>query len=277
MAQKVVVLSPLHNSGASTVAALIAHNSACKGKSSMLCYTDAHSPLPEYFGIEENNDPTRTIMQVTKLIDAGGLTNSEILQYADKYDLRHEAYILNTADPTLDDASRKQIIKFIFAHTPTNLVVCDVSEDMQDIVAQELIEDADGVFIVIQPTQKYYARVRAWLQDPILVNKENVYVLVNGYHEVITSARALADKIGIKAVSLCKVHYNPWICKCCHIGSLEDVVRTALMSDPRTVNLQSDFTEIDGAIKSINNTAPSKDNAFLRFLDEQLANFRARR
>ena len=259
MAERIIVLSPLHNGGASTVATLIAHNAACKGRSSVLCYTAANSPIPDYLGIEDTTDPTRAITQVTRLIDVGGITDAEILQYTFPYDKRHPAYMLNTGDPTLDEISRKQVIKFIFSHITTDVVICDVSEDIQDTVAQELVEEADGVIIVIQPSEKYYARTRAWLQMDCLTNHKNVFILVNTYHEVIGSVRELANAIGIKAVSLLKMHYNPWIAYCSQHGELANIVRTSIMSDPRTVNLTNDFVELDQAIRAIILQAPNRD------------------
>ena len=248
MSEKVAILSPLHNSGATTVAALMAHSLAYSGKSTMLCYTAADSLLHTYFGIRDVNDPTRSIMQVTRLIDAGAITDSDIVKYAYKY--AEHAYLMNMADASLDERSQRQILQYVFDRVDTDVVICDVSDDLNDMRTQDILDTSDCVFIVIQPSMKYYERTRAWLEDPTLKTRKNVYILVNYYNEVIAAIRTISTRLGVPTARVCKVHYNPWLPHTSQLGALQTIMPCIKGYDPRVANLNNDLMEINQALQS---------------------------
>lgn len=250
MAHKVLVLSPMSNMGTTCVATFIAQALTYSNKTSMLVFTEKDSLLPHYVGIEDVNDPTRSVMQIVRLIDSGSINDNDIIDYA--HSMSKNAHLLNLSDKSLKDSDRVQVVNHVYNRVSTNVTLCDCSEDLGTKFSKTLIEFSDQIFIVIDPSIKSAQKLKLWLQHPSLLGNPNVYVVINRYNEVIDSARNLAKYLGMPANRVCKVHYNPWVAKCSRSGSLTDIIPLAHEMDPRVVNLRNDMDEltqcIDGAI-----------------------------
>ena len=250
MAHKILVMSPLHNMGSTVVSSLLAQGLTFTNKTVTLLFTQAESLLPSYFGITDVQDPTRSVMQIVKLIDNGAISDKDILDYT--FQLSKNCNLLNVADKSLTDKDRTQVVSHVYNRSSTTCVVVDNSDDLETNFSRTLIEESDSIFIVIQPTQKCFQRLKLWMQNPILKDNPNVYVIVNFYNEVIFAARNMAKAIGFPANRVCKLHYNPWIGKCCFTGELATVLPQARETDVRVANLQNDIKElqqcVDGAI-----------------------------
>lgn len=241
MGSKILVMSPLHNMGASTVSAMIAQGFTFSGKTSTLMYTDTNSPLPQWLGIPSVNDPTRSIAQAEKLVRSGSMKKSDILNYT--YNYSKNAYLLNTVAQELQDVQRMRIMKHFFRDVPTDIVVMDNSMDITDDATADLIEVADIVFLVTDMSEKCTKRLKDWLTLPVLKNNKHVYIIVNRYDEVIESLRTFAKKLGLPANRVGKLHYNPWITRASRSNSLHDVLPNAVNWDPRVANLNKDIEE----------------------------------
>lgn len=248
MALKIMVVSPLHQMGSSVVAAMIAQGATYNNKTSTLLFNQTGSKLPQYLGIEDLNDPTRSVMQIVKLIDNGAISDNDILDYTFNY--ATNAHLLNTASESIETKDALQIINHVYKRTPTDIVVIDNSEDITTKVSKQLIEDSDTIFVVIQPMPKAFERLKVWLEYSDLKDRPNVFVIVDYYNEVVFSIRDLARYIGLPASRVCKLHYNPWITKCCIKGQLNTVLPLAMDMDPRVVNLNNDIKELNAVINS---------------------------
>lgn len=248
MAHKVLVMSPLHNMGATTVSALLAQGLTFDNKTTMTLFSQTGSLMPTYLGIEGINDPTRSVMQIVKLIDNGAIEDNDILDYAHQFS--KNAYLLNVADPSLEGKDRIQVITHVYAHTPTDIVFLDNSEDITSEESKDMIEVSDMVFIVVDMSIKAANHLKEWLQSPELKDNPNVFIIVNGYNEVISSMRNYAKYLGVPANRVCKIHYNPWITMCCHTRSLATVLPLAKELDYRVCNLSNDIHEIIQCINS---------------------------
>ena len=246
MAHKILFMSPLHNKGTSVVAALVTQAVSFTNKTSMLVFTEAGSLIPMYFGQDGTTDPTRSIMQIVRLIDNSSIEDKDLLDYATT--ITQNSYILNLADPSLVDRDRIQVISHVFKRVPTSVVVCDNSDDIDTKFTKTLVEESDMIFVVIETMQKDYYRLKTWLEYPLLKNNPNVYVLINKYSEVVGSMRNIAQYIGFPANKVCKIHYNPWITKCCLNGQLGTILPVAREWDPRAANLLNDIDEINQCI-----------------------------
>ena len=164
MSHRILIMSPLHNMGATVVSTLLTQAATFDNKTATLIFTQPNSNLPDYLGIEDINDPTRSIMQIVRLVDNGAISDEDILDYAHQFS--KNAYLLNVADPSLSGRDRDQVVTH------------------------------------------------------------------------------LAKVMQIPANRLCKVHYNPWITKCCNTRTLGTVVPTARQLDPRVAALNCDFNEL---------------------------------
>lgn len=248
MAHKVLVMSPLHNKGTTVVSSMITQCLAMNNKTSMIVFTEPSSLLPMYLGSEGLSDPTRSVMQIVKLIDNGSIDNDDIIEYAST--MTTNAYVMNLADASLPDKDRVQVVTHIYSRVTTNVVVCDNSEDIDTKFTKTLVSESDMIFIVIESSTKDYKRLKLWVNDPVLKNNPNIYVIINKYNEVIDSVRGIANFIGFPANKVCKVHYNPWITKCCLTGTLHTILPLAREHDPRVANLLNDIDEINQCIDS---------------------------
>lgn len=250
MIHRIAVMSPLHNQGASVAASLLAQALTFTNKTCMLLFTQFDSLLPSYFGIEASNDPTRSVMQIVRLIDNGAIKDSDIIDYT--YSLAKNLHMLNVADKSLSDRDRTQVISHVYNRSATNCVVVDNSDDLNTNFSRELLDESDQVFIVVQPTVKAFQRMKLWLQSPQLKDRQDVYIIITFYREEIFAVREMAKYIGLPANRVCKLHYNPWIGKMCFKGALQTVLPLAKDIDPRVANLKNDIEEwqqcVDGTI-----------------------------
>lgn len=248
MAHKILVMSPLHNLGATVSASLLSQAITFSSRTCTLLFTQADSLLPSYFGIQEVNDPTRSIMQVVKLIDSGAIKDQDILDYA--FPLTKNLHLVNVVEKSLTQRDRIQVISHIYNRSATDCVVIDNSDDLSTSFSKSLIQDSDQIFIVVQPTVKSLARMKLWLQDPLLENYPELFIIVNEYNERIFSMRELAKYMGLPANRVCKLHYNPYIGMCCFKGALQTVLPLSKELDPRVVNLKNDIEELQQCVGS---------------------------
>lgn len=248
MGFKVLVMSPLHQSGATTVSTLMAHALTYVNKTVTLAYTDPTSLLPKYLGIKRIDDPTRSIMQVVRLIDSDALADNEILDYGVEFS--KNVHLLSLGDATITERDAAAIVKHVYKRVPTDICIVDSHDDIDSPVSQNLIEQSDLVFIVLSPSDKDFAHMKFWLENKELNKHPNVCVIINHYDEVVAPLRNLAKHIGFSANRVCKVHENPWIRKCCMVGMLHDIIPKVKAIDPRVANLSCDFTEISQCVVS---------------------------
>ena len=242
MSFKVLVMSPLHQTGSTVVSTLMVQALTYANKTAMLAYTDASSNLPRYLGVKSINDPTRSIMQVVRLIDSNALRDHEILDYSIEFS-KH-AYLMNFGDSSITEKDSAQIVKHVYTRVPTDVCVVDCSDDVDSPVAASLIDLADLVFLVINPSDKDFSRMKNWLQNSPIGKHRNLCVIINHYDEVTGPLRNLAKHIGMPANRVCKVHENAWIRKCCLTNSLHTIMPKIKGIDPRVANLSCDMTEI---------------------------------
>ena len=248
MAYKILVISPLHNLGTSTVSSMMAQAMAMNNKSVMLTFMQPDATIPTYLGIDGFNDPTRSIMQVSKLIDTGALRNKDILDYA--YQFHPNCHLLNVADPSLTTTDRLSLVSHVFEHTPTDVVIVDDSSDIDSRSITEMLDLTDLTFVVINMSTTSAYHLKVWLNETKLKDNPNIFIIVNYYNEVVADLRGFAKSIGIPANRVAKVHYNPCIQKCTRNGHLNDVLPLAFEYDPRVAELRSDFSDIDRCLNN---------------------------
>ena len=249
MSVRVLVMSPLHNLGQTVCSTLFAQGVTFSGKTSMLLATEQSSPISEYISLDKEVDPTRSVMQIVRLIDSGSIGDSDILDYAHQY--TKNGFYLNTSDAALTGTDRTQVITHLFQHTPCDIVLCDNGADLDSDITRELLELSDAVFIVIDMSPKCLKYLENWLKSKILKEYANVFLIVNKYDEVVSSMRDFAKKTSLTSNRLCKIHYNPWIRKCTLNGQLHTILPLAREYDPRVANLAIDVDDIANSCANI--------------------------
>lgn len=249
MSHKILVMSPLHQNGATVVSTMIAQTAAYVGKTSSLIYTQHDSLLPTYLGVDVEEDPTMTIMQVVKLIDSNAIEDKDIIDYMIPFS--KNTYMMNITDPTLSEAESVSVVNHVYKHVPTDVVVCDNSDDLGSPQTEALMDTSDLIVLVIQPNLKNLKHIKSWLTSDILKDKQP-YVVLNYYDDVVTSVRNYSRLLGIPAGRLFKVHYSPFIAKCCNNGHLHEIVPCIKNMDARVLNMSADIKEFEmGIISSL--------------------------
>ena len=246
MAQRILVLSPLHNLGTTVAATLIAQNITLNGRSAALAFTDVEPYIAEYCNLKELDDPMRSVTQVVKLIDSNAIENEDIINYA--HIISKGLYFMNTSTSALTDVIKQRTVMSIFERITSDVVVCDCSEDIDSPITLSLLSKADMVFVVVNTSPKVFRHVRSWIEYSALKDKAETYLIINQYNEGVGALRNLAKELYRAPSHVCKIHYNPWIAKCCINGSLHTVLPQVYEKDYRVANLYGDFQEIQQAI-----------------------------
>lgn len=249
MSCKCLFMSPLHNTGTSLISVLAAQCVTFEGKRSAITYTSETSPVPDYLGIENVNDPTRSIMQLVRLIDAGAIADDAIGDYM--YTWVNNGQLLNITDPSLTERDKLNIIRHVYSRIPTDVCICDNSEDISSPASQKLLDESDCVFLVVPYSKKGFIYLKSWLDSSYLKGRENTFIIINYYHESVSSVRDTAKYLGLSVNRVCKVHYNPMIVKCCMTGQLPALLPNARKADPRVAELNMDITEVAQCISSV--------------------------
>lgn len=248
MGFRILILSPLSNIGATTVSAMIAQMATYDNKTSHLIFTESENPVTSYLGVKHVDDPTRSVMQIIKLIDNQSIEDKDILDYGHQY--VPNSWILDAADKSLSEKDKAQVINHIFNRAPCDLSICDCSEDITSDLATQLIDSADMIFVVCNTTRKSQIYLRSWIESSYLKDRPNVYILCNRYNEVVYSVRNFAKVIVQPPNRICKIHYNPWIERCCNHRQLYQVIQLSRQFDPRVANIYRDTAEIMQCINS---------------------------
>ena len=107
-------MSPMSNVGTSSIALLLGHAMAIKGRSVVNCYTDYENLIGKQVGLPTVDDPLKSIDQLTRLIDINSLKPSDIVQYAYKWDKAKDVYILPLCNTAFTEEVRVNLISDIF-------------------------------------------------------------------------------------------------------------------------------------------------------------------
>lgn len=248
MSHKILTFAPLHQNGATVFSMLLSQALTYSNMRTLFTFTQVESLAPGYVGVTGLSDPSRSVMQLVKLIDIGSLKNNEILDYACLYE--KNAYMMDLSNKTLTDKNQRKIVRHMFRSVPTDVVVCDDSSDSNNMTSKALLEEADQVFLVITPSKKNYVQLKEWLELPHIKHRKDVYVVLNYYNEAVGAVRDIARSIGMKASHVCKLHYNPYITKCTLSGQLHTILPAMHGKDVRVTNLTGDFRELLSCVSS---------------------------
>lgn len=247
MSHKIITFSPLRQSGATVFGLLLNQALTYSNMRSLFTFTEVGSRAPEYINIGNLADPTRSVMQLVKLIELGALKEAEILDFATAY--AQSSYIMDLSNRTLTEKTTRKMVRHVFKHVPTDVIICDDSTDSDNITSEALVEDANQIFLVTTPGRKSYEQLREWLRYSKFNNKKNVYVVVNYYNEAIGAIRDISKTIGLPASRVCKLHYNPYIAKCALDGKLNEIIPYMQQKDVRLTNLIGDMSELTRCVQ----------------------------
>jgi hypothetical protein len=242
---RIAVISPVTRSGASVVTAILAQSAALTQQlRSVITYTSPHRVLPDYMNaVPQIEDRTRSASQIVKLLQSDAITADELDEYAIMLD--ENCYMLDVVSSTITDEEALMVQKFVYTNIKADVVLCDISEALDDETALELISVSDAICYVLNPDTVSIEAFKEWKNSDVWPKDIPYFVVINRYADDIIGVRQFAKKCGISAKNTCKLHYNPYIVKSCNESFLKDIVPYAyLEKDSRVLQLRSDIKEL---------------------------------
>lgn len=240
---KVAVLSTAGRSGTTVATMLMGFTMAhTQGRTVRLCYTGENAAIKRYVGLApENRDATRTISQVSKLLDAGAIPVEELGDYCMK--LGPNIELMDSWDRTLTEEEVTSLLVLAFSKATTSYAFCDLAYDLEDSTSRAVLKVCDAIVVVSEPSKVSLDAVRNLQKSKAWPKDKPAMLLVSKWSEEISAVRTMADQAGFKLSSTCKLHFNPFIAHACNIGQLDSVIPFIVRKDPRVVDLNADLRE----------------------------------
>lgn len=242
---RIAVISPMTRSGASVVTTVLAQAAALtQDLKTVITYTSPSRTLPIYLDVERQvEDKTRSISQVVKLLQADAISVDELDEYALKLDTN--CYMMDTVSESITQEEALTVQKYVFTNVKADIVLCDISESLDEPTAQELISVANAVCFVLNPDETSIEAFRIWFESEYWPKDKDYFIVINRYDDAIMGVRQYAKKCQVSVRNTCKLHYNPFIVKACNESFLKDIVPYACQNkDYRVIQLRSDIKEL---------------------------------
>lgn len=242
---RIAVITPINRCGASVVTTVLAQSAAITQEmKTVITYTSPRRTLPTYLDVKRQvEDKTRSISQVVKLLQADAISTDELDEYAVKLD--DNCYMMDTVAESITREEALMVQKYVFTHVKADMVLCDISEAIDDPTAQELIAVADAVCFVLNPDTTSIDAFRIWKESAFWPKDKDYFCVISRYDDDIIGVRQFAKACGVPTKHMCKVHYNPFIVKACNESFLKDIVPYAYEhKDKRVLQLRSDIKEL---------------------------------
>lgn len=240
---KIAVFSPMSRSGLTAATLLMGYTIAfSQGRTVRLCYTGDNQAIKRYSGTDTmEQDATRTISQVSKLLEAHAIKPADLGDYC--VNLGPNIDIMYSWDPSLTEDEVTSLLQFTFAKTETDFTFCDLAYDLDDPSSKAILEECDALVAVTEPSYDSLRMIKDIKESHSWPKDKPCALLISKYHEEIGSVKNLAKIAGFKLRNTCKLHFNPYIVESCNSGTLDTMTQFVLRKDPRVVELNSDLKE----------------------------------
>lgn len=256
---RIALFSPCRGAGTTTLSTIIAYVLAyTQTFDTVLTYAGVSKDALSYTSIPIEEDPTRSITQVSKLLTANVIAADDLIDYS--IQMEKNVRFFNTYETTITPAEAVRILSYIYGEIKADAVVLDIQRKMDDPLTTDLLQMSDIIFAVVPPVYKDLERLQTFLSSSILKDKKgSIGLIVNNYDPLVAPLSALAAKAGFPMRATCKVHYNPWVTQGTNKGTLDKVIPFILRKDPRVVALNQDLKEIVQFILSPSGSKPRWD------------------
>lgn len=240
---KAAVISPKHETGLSTITAMIGMTLTWTQQYTCMMSYLGPSDVPRYLGLGSLDDKTRSISQLNKLLQAGAIAPDQITEYS--VPVFRDLWLMDTTSTLVTEEEKAKIISFVFDQVPVDVALCEVcDDDLSKETTVEILRNSDVIIIIFQPSTNQFDAVKKFLMAQPWAEFKDILYICNRYDDVIMPLRDISKNMGVAHTDMCKLHYNPWIPKMCEAGQLDDIVKFTVMKDPRVINLNNDLKEI---------------------------------
>lgn len=240
MKRRIAVVSPTRKQGETTITILLAEMLKVVAKTSV-CLTHTGwgaKGMKSYLGLRDSTDVTKSIAQLARFLESGGLAQTEIGDYVTS--LRSGVDVIKADDDiSKDDAS--ELMLDCIKQVAYEIILTDIETDLEDPATIEALQSADLTIIVMQQSVDTYNKFKAWQDSPYFPPEHKVLYLINEYDPKVSAVRDITKSLGIRKIRTCKVNYNPFIRILSNRGDLDRLLPMMLDNDSRVIDLQQDF------------------------------------
>lgn len=240
---KIAVISPGNRTGVTASTLLMAYAIAyTQGRTVRVCYSGRNMSIKRYVGKEEvERDATRTISQISKLLNAHAIGPDGLGDYCTK--LGTNIDLMDSWDESLTEDEVTELLTYTFSRSTTDYTFCDLAQDVEDPIAQEVLKVCDAVILVSEPSKACLSILRTMQESPYWPKNVPCMLLIAKYHDEIDSVDKMAKVAQFKKRDTCKIHFNPLVTKYCSSGQLDTVIPYIIKRDPRVLELNADLKE----------------------------------
>ena len=223
---KIAVVSPADRCGATVATLMMGYTMAyTQGRTVRLCYTGENRAIKRYVGRDSTDrDVTRTISQVSKLLEAHAIPPEDLGDYCLKMGTNID--LMDSWDSSLTE---------------------------EEVTSQAVLQESDAVVIVSEPSKSCLDRIRIMQESEYWPKDKKCMLLIAKYDKDIDSVDNLAKMAQFTKRTTCKIHYSPLITKYCNSGQLDTVIPYIIQHDPRVIEFNMDMKECIQFFLSIQN------------------------
>ena len=227
---KIAVVSPADRCGATVATLMMGYTMAyTQGRTVRLCYTGENRAIKRYVGRDSTDrDVTRTISQVSKLLEAHAIPPEDLGDYCLKMGTNID--LMDSWDSSLTEEEVTSLLVFTFSRNVADYIFCDLAYGIEDDTSQAVLQESEY-----------------WPKD------KKCMLLIAKYDKDIDSVDNLAKMAQFTKRTTCKIHYNPLITKYCNSGQLDTVIPYIIQHDPRVIEFNMDMKECIQFFLSIQN------------------------
>ena len=217
-----------------------------QAKDVRLCFTGANRSIKKYMGRDEDEkDVTRSISQVSKLLQAHAITADELSNYCLK--LGPNLELIDSYAESLTPEEMQEIMTFVYSRSSTDITICDCGATYGVPVPQSVLAASDVLVYVCDPSRTTLERAKLVRESEyfkVASPTTRHMLLVTHYDPVVKPLKQAAAEAGMTLRDTCKIHYNPYIARGCERRDLQSVAVSAFDKDWRVLELYRDLLEI---------------------------------
>lgn len=244
MQYRIAIVGPTRRQGESTLSTLLALTLP-RIFTTRVCLTYTGTDSTSYntfLGVGDNQDPTRSLSQLVRLLDAGTVADTEIEDYLT--DITHNVNLLQTAELGMHETISSKLLIKSLEYLHHDFIITDVNTELSEEITQVILKKADLVVVTLSQGTDVINKLKLWQAHPLFPEQHKVVYIVNFYDDKICALREISKHIGVRHVRVAKLNYNPFIRKMANLGKLQDIVPYIFNKDSRVVDLLVDLQEI---------------------------------
>ncbi|GFN30932.1 hypothetical protein [Paenibacillus xylaniclasticus] len=244
---RIAVISPDRKQGGTTISVLLALALAqTQNLTTCLTYTgNENRTITSFLGIKPQEDRTRTITQVIKLLEANAISGNEIVDYCTKVPGVPNLQIIETTADSITAEDNAKLLRFALENLNHQIVITDVVTEIYDEITGSVIDNSDLVVMVISQSRDIAARLKIWESAGVMkyLNQKGLVFICNQYDPYVEAFRDTTKRLNLRHRRCAKISYNPYIKRTSNIGKLQTILPHIMNKDPRVIELHNDLKE----------------------------------